>query len=242
MTFDTIDTMPDDELIAQVRQLREAGRSPKQIARTLGVRFAAVAPLVRAIAQQAADTELEPAVVGCWVSPGWSRGLSVDGHEDWPDVGQTDAGASGLACVAIARRHRPQRVSVCGYLADVYCLGVKDALGPRIMNERDVPVFLRRFFGAFEDEAPLAAPLELARHLVWGAVDYARGLGFEPHRDFQAAAGHLGPWREASAITFGSDGAPLYIQGPYDDPDSVFATLTRAVGGGNVHYLVSVGP
>ena len=34
----------------------------------------------------------------------------------------------------------------------------------------------------------LPCRLELARHLVFGAVDYARGLGFEPHPDFARGA------------------------------------------------------
>jgi IS30 family transposase len=62
--------MLDDDLRRRVRQLRAAGRSPKQIARALGVRPATVAPLVRTLAQQDAATQQEPAVVGCWVSPG----------------------------------------------------------------------------------------------------------------------------------------------------------------------------
>ncbi|HEX8935418.1 MAG TPA: hypothetical protein VF788_14745, partial [Pseudonocardiaceae bacterium] len=90
---------------------------------------------------------------------------------------------------------RNVRHSQRAHLVDVYCLGVKNALGPRIMNERDLPAFLRRFFTPFDKvSAPLAAaPLELARHLVWGAVDYAGQLGFEPAPDFELAAGHLGP-------------------------------------------------
>lgn len=40
------------------------------------------------------------------------------------------------------RGHRQRRVSVCGCLVDVYCLGVKNALGPDIMNERDLPAVL----------------------------------------------------------------------------------------------------
>jgi len=44
---------------------------------------------------------------------------------------------------------------------------------------------------------------------VFSAVEYARGLGFEPHADFAPAAGHLGPWTGPSAITFGRDGKPF---------------------------------
>jgi hypothetical protein len=196
---------------------------------------------VRAIAQQATAAEPEAAVVGCWVSPGWSTGLTVDGHEDWPDTSPSREGTDGLAGVAVARRHRPHRVSVCGYLVDVYCLGVKDVIGPRIMNERDLPAFRHTFFAAFEKvQAPLDVPLEMARHLVWGAVDYARRLGFEPAPDFGPAAGHLGPWEETSAITFGRDGAPLYVQGPYDNPNTVFRTLSKSVGKDNFHFATVV--
>ncbi|MGH8901621.1 MAG: helix-turn-helix domain-containing protein [Egibacteraceae bacterium] len=233
----TTDVMTEDELFNRVRELREAGRSPKDIARNLGVRPAVVAPLVRMIAQQAAATAPEPAVVGCWVNPGWSQGLTVAGHEEWPDASPANLGANGLAGVVVARRHRPERVSVCGYLVDTYCLGVKDAIGPRTMGERDLPSFVRMFFSAF-DETPLAAPMDLARHLVWGAVDYARALGFRPHPDFQRAAGHLGEWQETSAITFGENGRPLYVQGPHDDPNRVLRTLARSVGQDNFHFLV----
>jgi len=232
----------DDELLSRVRELRAAGSSPKEIARALGERPATIASLVRAIAKQDSAAAPESALVGCWVSPGWRAGLTVHGHDEWPDVTSKDPGTSGLTAVVVARRHRPQRVSVCGYLVDVYCLGVKNALGPRIMNDRDLPAFRDMFFGGFEHAgAPVEAPLELARHLVWGGIDYAHGLGFEPHPDFPAAAGHLGPWQETSAITFGQDGEPFYIQGPHDDPDRVMRTLTRSVGGGNFHYTLVVG-
>lgn len=231
----------DDDLGGRVRELRAAGRSPKEISRALGVRPAAVASLVRAIAQQDGAAVPESAVIGCWVSPGWSSGLSIDGHDEWPDGNAADPGISGVATVAVARRHRPRRVSVCGYLVDVFCLGVKNALGPKVMNDRELPAFLDTFFGVFENVgAPTEAPLELARHLVWGAVDYARGLGFEPHPDFSSAADHLGSWEGSSAITFGRDGVPLFIQGPHDDPARVIRTLNRSAGEGNFHFSAAV--
>ena len=83
------------------------------------------------------------------------------------------------------------------------------------MNDRDLPAFLHRFFTPFDKvSAPLAAPLELVRHVVWGAVDYARQLGFEPAPDFELAARHLGPWQETSAITFGRHGVPSTSRAP----------------------------
>ena len=156
--------MPD-----RVRELRATGYSPKQIAKTLDLRPAVAARLVRMLAAEEAAAAPEPAVVGCWVSPGWSAHLTVDGPEQWADVPPPEDGMTGLAAVAVARRHRPQRVSVCGYLVDTFCLGVKNTLGPELMHERDLPDFLHTFFTSFEAVGqPLAVPLELARHLVWG--------------------------------------------------------------------------
>src|SRR2546427_13223454 len=118
--------MTDEELTSRVLALRAQGRSPKEIARALGVRPATVATLVRTIAGEKAVSAEEPALVGCWVSAGWSRGLTVDGDRGWPDGGQEDAGAAGMVGGLAARGHRYGKVSVCGYLVDVYCLAVKD--------------------------------------------------------------------------------------------------------------------
>lgn len=217
----------DGHQLARLRELRAAGSSPKQIARTLGVRPAVVAPLIRKIAQEQADAQTEPPVVGCWVSPGWSDGLTVHDHDDWPDPMPSSPATGGLASVLVARRDRPRRVSVCGYLVDVYFLGVKDVLGPRLMKEDDLPTFRRQYFDAFDDDG-VEVPLELARHLVWGAVDFARGFGLAPAREFAAAAAHLGEWNGSSDITFGRDGEPLYVEGPFDDTARIVSALTAA--------------
>src|SRR5207244_3193762 len=106
---------PDQALLERVSELRSAGLTPKQIARALQLRPAQVAPLVRAAAARAVESAGEAALVGCWVSPGWSGGLRITGRPDWPDLpGEQIAG--GMATVVVARRHRVPRVSVCGYL------------------------------------------------------------------------------------------------------------------------------
>jgi hypothetical protein len=84
---------------------------------------------------------------------------------------------------------------------------------------------------------PLAAPLELAQHLVFGAIEYARGLGFEPHPDFEACAGHLGEWQGPSMICFGYQGKPLFIQGPNDDATRIMSRLNRKAGRDGFHFI-----
>lgn len=232
--------MSADDQLERVRLLREQGRTPKQIARALGVRPADAARLVRAAAALASEETPERRVAGCWISPTWSTGLTVEDHPGWPLHEDPAAGTDGLAAVLVAREHRYGKVSVCGYLADVYCLGVKNALGPKTMDEAGLRRFSADFFAGYHGE-PLEAPIELAREVVFGSVEYARGLGFEPHPDFAAAEGHLGAWSGPSAITFGKDGKPFYVSGPYDDPRPVIRTLERAVGPGNFDYLMIAG-
>jgi hypothetical protein len=229
-----------DERLERVRLLREQGRTPKQVARALGISPAEAGRLVRAVAAAAQAAAPEPPLAGCWISPGWSTGLTVGDHPGWPLREDPGGGTEGLIAVLVARGLRYGRVSVCGYLVDAYCLGVKNALGPELMDDRELRRFIRQFFSGYRGD-PVEAPIELARELVFGSVEYARGLGFDPHPDFAAAAGHLGPWAGPSTIRFGKDGKPFYVFGPYDDPGSVIRTLERTVGPGNFEVLAIAG-
>lgn len=231
--------MDDVDLTQRVRELRAKGSSPKEIARALGVSPGKIAPLIRAIATADTTPIAERELVGCWVSPGWQDGLTFDPRPEWPDGGPVEASAGGIVSVLVARREARHRVSACGYLVDTFCLGVKDAVGPKIMDHHGLHGFVSEYFKAHL-APPVEVPLELAQHLVFGAVDYARNLGFEPHADFEAAAGHLGSWVGPSAIGFGRDGKPFYVEGPYDDTSAVMKTLERTVGHGNFHYLVGM--
>src|SRR5881275_910337 len=184
--------MANPETIERVRERRERGRTPKEIARALRLPRAEVTSLIRVVA--AAQPPREVALIGCWVNQNWAAGLTVTGHPEWPGAGEVAAsGESGLVNVLVAR-DAGSRVSACGYLVDAWCLGVQNA----------------------------------------------RELGFEPHPDFAGCAGHLGPWDGSSDITFGRDGNPMYIQGPYDDAALIVRTLRRSVGDGNFDFLSQI--
>ncbi|TMR24090.1 helix-turn-helix domain-containing protein [Nonomuraea turkmeniaca] len=217
----------------QVRELRAQGRSPKEIARALKVPPSVVAPLVREIAAEATEPD-EPAVVGCWINVGWSAGLGLDPARGWTDEAP-EAGTEGMVSVLVARRHTWNRMTVCGYLADVFCLGVKNAIGPDVVDDRELTRFREFFFGEYAGWQE--APIELARHLVFGSVDYARSLGFEPHEDFAPAAEALGKWEGDSAITFGRNGKPFYMEGPYDDAAKVLRTLRRTLSDDDFDFV-----
>lgn len=223
--------MTDRELLDEVRRRRASGASPKSIARALGVRPAVIAPLARHLAAEASATSAaEPELVGCWVSPGWSRDLLVERRGGWEDVDLGPDGPAGVALALVGRSARQDRVSVCGYLVDTFCLGVKNVIGPEEMRSRDLPSFVRMYFAAFP-APPLRVPIDLGQHLVLGAIAFAAHLGFEAHPEFAAARQHLGELAEPCAITFGQRGRPLYVAGPYDNPAEILDKLRAAIGG-----------
>jgi hypothetical protein len=108
-------------------------------------------------------------------------------------------------------------LSVCGYLVDTWCLGVKTALGPRRLWPAELMALRRAYFRLWQIRR-VPTSLEFAQHLVLGAVEYPHSLGFKPHPDFRRARPAPESWRGPGAITFGRDGSPLYIYAPYDDP------------------------
>lgn len=177
-------------------------------------------------------------VLGCWLNVGWSAGLGVPDRADWCDPGAGD-GTEGLLTAVVARRRRHRRrITTCVYLVDAYCLGVKNAMGPDDVDDRGLRSLTGYAFSGYS-APPVSAPIDLVRDLVLGAAEYANGLGFAPHPDFGQARLHLGPWKGPSAITFGCDGQPLYINGPDDNPDHVLRTLRRTVGDGAFRHSVA---
>ncbi|GAA4510989.1 MULTISPECIES: helix-turn-helix domain-containing protein [Nonomuraea] len=217
--------MDSAELKERVRELRAEGRSPKEIARALKVPPSAVAPLVRAIAAENAGggDDREAELIGCWMSVGWSNGLGVDPARGWTDEAPDAEG--GKVSVLVVRRHNWDKLTVVGCLADVYCTGIKHIIGPDVVDERELRRFREFFFSDYKGFQEV--PVELARHLVFGADDYARSLGVESHEEIGQLSGLLGDWEGPSAITFGRRGRPYYVPDTYDDPQKVVHILRR---------------
>lgn len=220
---------------SEIEALREQGVTPKAIARKLGLRPAEVTVALQRIAARKAEGAGPPKVVGCWVNEGWSTDLGFpDPISQWSRY-DVRAGISafpgGFAQVLVAREGRYQDVVACGYLVDVWCLGVKDTLGPVTMKREELNAFGPRYFTQFDAAGPI--PIEVAQGIVLGAAAYARQLGFEPHPDFAKTEAHLGIPDAPSSIVFGRNGRPDYAAGARDDSARVLATLRRAVGEGN---------
>ena len=231
--------MSDEHTIERIRELRARGLSAKEIARSLAIKPAIVADIVRRLAAERDAAANNTERVDCLLNAGWSTGLKIDGHPEWPDPG-AEQGTGGLVTALVAHRRRHRRgATVCVYLLDVYCLGVKNAIGPDNLDEQRLRRLTDKAFSGYQTP-PIAAPIELVRELIFGAAEYAHRLGFAPHPDFEQARDHLGPWHGPSAITFGRDCKPSYISGPYDNPDHVLRTLRHTVGTKGFNYTIGV--
>jgi hypothetical protein len=225
------------EQIQEIIRLRSLNLSPKQIARSLNLRPAAVTEIIR---HQAASLELDRAERG-EVAPLHNCVVNESVAEIFEtDTPSFNANLGGFAQVFITRLDR-QKLIVCSYLVDYWCLGVKNALGPKKMDRHEYEIMLESTAERF-DEDFIEITLDQAQSIVFGAIDYAAGLGFDPHPDFAQAQPYLGLRSEQLIpIEFGKDGKPYYINGPYDSADRIVATLNRSVGKGNYHYLIGTG-
>jgi hypothetical protein len=159
-------------------------------------------------------------ILGSWIMKGWQE--------------------SGITPVVIAREQSPDEVIFASYLVDFYCLGVKDAL-----CNANFP--LKRFKNNLPDLCsgkPEACDIGLAHEMVYGAIDFARRYGFEPHPDFELASMVLDPpgiHPFKHDLEFGKDGKPLFVAGPYDDAEAIVKKLTRTAGEGNFNYMAMLG-
>jgi orotate phosphoribosyltransferase-like protein len=82
--------MPDTELMERVRELRERGCTPKEIARALRVPPATVAPLIRALGAAGGRVQ-RPQLIGCWANSGWSSSVTVEDDPERQELVPDDA-------------------------------------------------------------------------------------------------------------------------------------------------------
>jgi hypothetical protein len=159
-------------------------------------------------------------IMGCWVMKGWQD--------------------SGLTPVIVARQQTPDKVIFGSFLTDLYCLGVKDAYCNGDFS-------LKRFQGNLPKMCmgePESCDVDLAHELIYGAIDFARSYGFEPHPDFKLASLVLdlpGDHQQKKNLKFGKDGKPFFVAGPHDNVKAIITKLQRTAGEGNYYFMIGLG-
>jgi hypothetical protein len=163
-------------------------------------------------------------------------------YECW-EPKQLFSRTAGIGPIVVTRKAPPHKILIGVFLIDVFCLGVKDAY-IKLLYEEEYRLHIRQMKG--HQSLKKISP-ERARKLVEEAETYARNLGFEPHRDYQAAKkifGDINPEECSDSFEFGYNGKPLFFAGPYDNKkfrERVIKTLTQSVGPEGFEYIMPLG-
>jgi hypothetical protein len=148
-----------------------------------------------------------------------------------------------LCQVAVARQSPATgEVVVGGFLVDLGCLGVKNALTNLYTSAAEYRREYRQHLMA--SQPMMDCDLDLAAKVIEEGTNYARSLGFNPHSDTAMALKILGdahPEKRAETIPLGKDGKPLFVNGPHDDVARITRILDRNVGQGNYEVIIFLG-
>ncbi len=161
--------------------------------------------------------------------------------DQWPVV-ETWAGTGlwkqGIGYLSIARQEAEGSWVFAVFLVDVQCLGVKDAFW-----KAGTPREFREMLHKLEETQAMEriSPASLAK-IVQGAVEFAQSFGFKPQADYHHAKRLLegiDPAACTQEFTFGRDGKPFYVSGPFETVEQarVIAERVKEAGG---HYIVSI--
>ena len=127
---------------------------------------------------------------------------------------------------------------VAAFLVDTFCLGVKNAFSNEGLVRRQIEAQLLP--GYYQNGEPTKVGINYVKEIIYGAVDYARGLGFDPHPDFELSRHVLGSEEigRTRNLTFGGpEGKPLYVAGPDDDAAAILRKLRKGLGENGFNFI-----
>jgi hypothetical protein len=195
----------------------EKQKKKRELARRSAVRTTPAAPSTASILREAMLMPRGPT----WITSSWKR-----------------AGAPELVTV-LATRKAPGGIFLPGIaLVDRTCLGIKNGFVATPVGAAQLSTMVARL-GEAHQEVMEPCDVLIAQSVLYHAIDYARSLGFEPHRDFPEPI--FGPRPEALLDTpFARPARPIYVSGPDDDVRRVLARLEAAVGPGGFDLVGAV--
>jgi hypothetical protein len=150
---------------------------------------------------------------------------------------------SGLGELVVARRAPNGDIAMSAFVIDVFCLGVKNAMF-LVMPEREYEHKIKGRMSATGNRGFEKLHQTCAKKLLDGVVDYAKELGFAPHPDYKNANEIFGDIDAGACpvkYTYGKEGKPFYMNGPYEAPadiDRILNTLTKKCGAGGFNTVL----
>jgi hypothetical protein len=146
----------------------------------------------------------------------------------------------GIGPVLVSRLLRNGEVAYAYFLVDVWCVGVKDL----ILGVSPRPIYEEKIYDKLVRQGMVKLRPECARKLIEGAVQYALDLGLPPHADYRVGKlifGDISAEACSETFTYGRDGKPLFVAGPYDTAarcEQILRTLENRTGPEGHHFVI----
>ena len=143
----------------------------------------------------------------------------------------------GLAQILLSRKQPNNKLIFGVYLVDIYCLGLKNTFCNTNISLEE---YQRLKLAAFKETVIVPCSPEKVCKIIFGAIEYAKRIGFKPQEDFDLSQYVLEGLQNNDCdltLEFGKDGKPLYIAGPDDDFEAIIETLRKNVGKDNFHFI-----
>lgn len=154
-------------------------------------------------------------------------------RSDWEETKMTT--------VTVARNHTNGNITVCSYLVDLFCLGVKDSMYLFNVPVHEYEEFKERVNREME---MTEVDYTLAHNIVYAAIEFAEEFGFKPHKDYESVTKFMLEEDtediELIEIECGNDGKPIYMRGPFEDDAKarrIITQLEKNAGPGNYEYI-----
>jgi len=151
-------------------------------------------------------------------------------NTDWQD--------KGMAHIFLSRKQPNNKLILGVYLVDIFCLGLKNTFCNANLSMEE---YQKLKLSLLKETAISSYSPGKAYEIIFGAIEYARRLGFKPQTDFDLSQYVLEELQNSDrdiTLEFGKDGKPFYIAGPDDDSEAIIETLRKNVGEDNFHFIV----
>jgi hypothetical protein len=165
----------------------------------------------------------------------------VKSSNEFPVAGcliNTDWQESGLANILISRRLGNGNLIIGAYLVDTGCLGLKSTFCNAEISPEQFENDL--FPKHYPDRNPLSIEIDHAKEIIFGAIEYAVKLGFDPDPSFNLSRYVLGSKEltQHGNIRFGGpEGKPFFVAGPNDDAPRIIQRLTQRLGKDGFNFM-----
>jgi len=143
----------------------------------------------------------------------------------------------GMAQILLSRRQPNGKLMFGVYLVDIYCLGLKNTFCNVNFSLQE---YQKLKLETFKRVVLMPCSPGKVCKIIFGAIEYAKRLGFSPQKDFDLSQYVLKglPIDDYDLKTeFGYNGKPFYVAGPDDDFEAIVKALRIKLGEGNFRFM-----